>query len=297
MLDPSWLWALFTIIAAAAQTVRNATQRELTAKLGTVGATHVRFLFGFPFALVFLAGVMIALGQGLPRPPPMFWPWVIVGAVAQVGATALMLAAMTDRSFVVVYAYIKTEPVQVALFGLVFLGDEVTPGMAAAIVTATAGVVIMAIKPDTPSSLAATLLGLAAGVMFALSAVAFRGAILHLGDSSYVMAATLTVVVGLMLQSVLLSLYLRMREPEVLVVIVRAWRPSLFAGFMGALASQFWFLAFALATAASVRTLALVEVLFAQAISRFAFRQRTSLQEGAGIVLIVIGVTLVLWAQ
>jgi len=202
MLDPSWLWALFTIIAAAAQTVRNATQRELTAKLGTVGATHVRFLFGFPFALVFLAGVMIALGQGLPRPPPMFWPWVIVGAVAQVGATALMLAAMTDRSFVVVYAYIKTEPVQVALFGLVFLGDEVTPVMATAIVTATAGVVIMAIKPGTPSSLAATLLGLAAGAMFALSAVAFRGAILHLGGSSYIMAATLTVVVGLMLQSV-----------------------------------------------------------------------------------------------
>ena len=297
MLDPSWLWALFTIVAAAAQTVRNATQRELTAKLGTVGATHVRFLFGFPFALIFLAGVMIALGQEPPRPPPMFWPWVIVGAVAQVGATALMLAAMTDRSFVVVYAYIKTEPVQVALFGLVFLGDAVTPVMAAAIVTATAGVVIMAIKPDTPSSLTATLLGLAAGAMFALSAVGFRGAILSLGGSSYVMAATLTVVVGLMLQSILLSLYLRVRDPEVLAVMVRAWRPSLFAGFMGALASQFWFLAFALATAASVRTLALVEVLFAQAISRFVFRQRTGLQEGAGIVLIVIGVILVLWAQ
>src|SRR5947199_370873 len=177
MLDPSWLWALFTIIAAAAQTVRNATQRELTAKLGTVGATHVRFLFGFPFALVFLAGVMIALGQGLPRPPPMFWPWVIVGAVAQVGATALMLAAMTDRSFVVVYAYIKTEPVQVALFGLVFLGDAVTPAMAAAIVIATAGVMIMALKPGTAMGLRATLLGLAAGAMFAASAIGFRGAI------------------------------------------------------------------------------------------------------------------------
>src|SRR5262252_9685791 len=99
----NWLWALCTLIAAAAQTMRNATQRELTAKLGTVGATHVRFLFGFPFALVFLAGAMVALGQGLPRPPPMFWPWVVVGAVAQVGATLLMLAAMTDRSFVVVY--------------------------------------------------------------------------------------------------------------------------------------------------------------------------------------------------
>jgi drug/metabolite transporter (DMT)-like permease len=297
MLDPSWLWALFTIIAAAAQTVRNATQRELTAKLGTVGATHVRFLFGFPFALVFLAAVMLALGQELPRPPASFWPWVIIGALAQVGATALMLAAMNDRSFVVIYAYIKTEPVQVALFGLLFLGDVVTPWMAAAIVTATAGVVIMAIKPGTLSSLTATLLGLAAGAMFALSAVGFRGAILRLGGPSYVMAATVTMVVGLMLQSVLLSLYLRLRDPEDLAAIVRAWRPSLFAGFMGALASQFWFLAFALATAASVRTLALVEVLFAQAISRFVFKQAMTAREAVGIMLIVIGVALLLWAQ
>jgi drug/metabolite transporter (DMT)-like permease len=110
------------------------------------------------------------------------------------------------------------------------------------------------------------------------------------------MAATFTVVVGLMLQSVLLSLYLWQRDPDVLLSIVRAWRPSLFAGFMGALASQFWFLAFALATAASVRTLALVEVLFAQAISRFAFNQPTTAREAVGVVLIVLGVVLLLWA-
>jgi drug/metabolite transporter (DMT)-like permease len=222
---------------------------------------------------------------------------VVAGALTQIGATALMLAAMNDRSFVVVYAYIKTEPVQVALFGLVFLGDVVTPGMAAAILVATAGVIIMAIKPDTPSSLTATLLGLAAGAMFALSAVGFRGAILRLEGESYVMAATITVVVGLLLQSLLLTAYLRLRDPEVLAAIVRAWRPSLVAGFMGALASQFWFLALALAAAASVRTLALVEVLFAQAISRFVFKQAMTAREAAGIVLIVVGVALLLWAH
>ena len=297
MFDASWLWAVFTVVAAAAQTVRNATQRELTARLGTVGATHVRFLFGFPFALVFLAGVMLALGQELPRPPPIYWPWVIAGALTQIAATALMLAAMNDRSFVVVYAYIKTEPVQAALFGLVFLGDVVTPAMAAAILIATAGVVIMALKPGTSSDLKATLLGLAAGAMFAASAVGYRGAILGLALPSYVMAATFTLAVGLVLQSALLSLYLWLRNPDVLAAIVRAWRPSLFAGFMGALASQFWFLAFALATAASVRTLALVEVLFAQAISRFAFKQATTPREALGIALIVIGVVLLLWAQ
>jgi len=295
MFDPLWLWAVFTIVAAAAQTVRNAAQRELTARLGTVGATHVRFLFGFPFALIFLAGVMIALGQGLPQPPPAFWPWVVLGALTQVAATALMLAAMNDRSFVVVYAYIKTEPVQAALFGLVFLGDVVTPGMAAAILIATSGVVTMALKPGTSMDVRATLLGLAAGAMFALSAVGFRGAILSLGLPSYVMAATFTLVVGLVMQSALLSLYLWLRNPDVLVSIMRAWRPSLFAGFMGALASQFWFLAFALATAASVRTLALVEVLFAQAISRFAFKQATTPREAVGVVLIVVGVLLLLW--
>ena len=34
---------------AAGQVLRNAQQKELTATLGTVGATHVRFLFGLPF--------------------------------------------------------------------------------------------------------------------------------------------------------------------------------------------------------------------------------------------------------
>src|SRR5437899_435378 len=195
MLDSSWLWIVFTVIAAAAQTVRNAAQRELTATLGTVGATHVRFLFGFPFALLFLAIVLFASGVAVPRPDAIYWAWVLGGAVTQIAATALMLSAMNDRSFVVVTGYLWP------------------------------------------------------------------------------------------------------RNPEVMRAIARAWRPSLLAGFLGALASQFWFLAFALATAASVRTLALVEVLFAQAISRFVFRQATTPREAFGVVLIVIGVVLLLWAQ
>src|SRR5690242_11790925 len=107
------LWAVFTLIAAAAQTARNAMQRELTATLGTVGATHVRFLFGFPFALVFLAGLMAVTGDRLPAVPAIYWPWVIGGALGQIAATATMLSVMGQRSFVVAYAYIKTEPVQV----------------------------------------------------------------------------------------------------------------------------------------------------------------------------------------
>jgi drug/metabolite transporter (DMT)-like permease len=305
----SWLWVVFTVIAAFMQTLRNAMQRELTGKLGTVGATHVRFLFGFPFVIVFLLGVMLATGASLPRPGPLFWPWAILGAFAQVAATALMLAAMGERSFVVTIAYIKTEPIQVAVFGLLFLGDTLTVPMMTAIIVATSGVVIMSTKIPHPSlprkrgregwglgGIRPTLIGLASGGMFALSAIGFRGAILDLALPNYVMAATSTLAVGIAVQAVVLSVYLALRSPTVLFAIFRAWKPSLSAGLAGAVASQFWFLAFALATAASVRTLALIEVLFAQLVARIAFGQRTSAREALGMLLVVGGVALLLWA-
>jgi drug/metabolite transporter (DMT)-like permease len=291
------LWAVFTLIAAAAQTARNAMQRELTATLGTVGATHVRFLFGFPFALLFLLGLLAVTGDHLPAVPSAFWPWVIGGALGQIAATALMLSAMGERSFVVAYAYIKTEPVQVALFGLIFLGDKITPLSATAILIATIGVIVISLKPRTGAGTTrSTLIGLAGGTMFALSAISYRGAILSLGLADFVLAATFTVTVGLVIQAALLSAFLALRDPEVLRAIARAWKPSLFAGFMGAFASEFWFLAFAITTAANVRTLALVEVLFAQGVTRFVFKQPTTQREGVGIVLVVIGVALLVWA-
>ena len=297
MSGSSWLWVVFTLIAAAAQTARNAAQRELTATLGTAGATHVRFLFGVPFGLLFLALVLIATGLPLPRPGLVYWPWVLVGGLSQIAATALMLTAMGGRSFVVVYAFIKTEPVLVALFGLVLLGDVVTPPMAVAILIATVGVVVMSLRPDAAEGrLKPTLLGVTAGGLFGLSAIGYRGAILSLEGPHYVLAASFTVVIGLAIQSGVMSLYLWLKSPGALTAIFRAWRPSLFAGFTGALASQFWFLAFAVATAASVRTLALVEVLFAQVISSFMFKQPTKPREALGIVFIIAGVGLLLWA-
>jgi drug/metabolite transporter (DMT)-like permease len=112
----------------------------------------------------------------------------------------------------------------------------------------------------------------------------------------FVMAATFTLAVGLVMQAALLSIYLAFRDPNVLREIARAWKPSVFAGFMGAFASEFWFLGFAITSAANVRTLALVEVLFAQGVTRFVFKQPTTRRELAGIVLVVVGVALLVWA-
>ncbi|MGZ8330990.1 MAG: DMT family transporter [Rhodoplanes sp.] len=297
MPDASWLWAVFTVIAAAAQTVRNATQRQLTRDLGTVGATHVRFLFGLPFAFGFLALTIVATGASPPRPHAAFFVWVFAGAATQIVATAMMLAAMRERSFAVTIAYTKTEPVQVALFGLVFLGDRLTLWMTIAIVIATGGVMAMSVRPGRNGEVRPVLLGLTAGGFFAFAAVCYRGAIVDLAAPDFLMAASFTLCVALTLQAALLSLYLFVRERSVLLAIAQAWSASLLAGFMGALASQFWFLGFALTSAANVRTLGLVEVLFAQAASRFVFGQRASPREAMGMLLIVAGVALLLSSQ
>src|SRR5947199_5561032 len=289
------LWIPFTLTAALAQVARNAMQRQLTAPLGTWGATNIRFLFGFPFSLVFFAVVIAATGDRVPWPAAAFWPWLLLGALSQIAATGLMLVAMNDRSFVVTTAYLKTEAIQTAIFGFVFLGDHLTWLKVAAIVVATVGVVVTALRPGGEKSFAElkpTIIGLGAAAAFALSAVGFRGAVIVVPGVSFVTAASYTLVLGLFVQTLVLTIYLLVRAPDVLRKILGLWKPSILAGFMGAFASQFWFLAFALTAAANVRTLELVEVLFGQAVAYYSFKQSLSGRELLGIALIVIGVAL-----
>ncbi len=295
MFTAASLWIPFTIVAALGQVARNAMQRSLTGPLGTWGATNIRFLFGFPFSLVFFAVVVMVTGDRVTWPVAAFWPWLLLGALSQIVATGLMLLAMNERSFVVTTAYLKTEAIQTAIFGFVFLGDHLTWLKVLAIFIATAGVVLTALRPGGEKGFAElrpTLIGLVAAGCFALSAIGFRGAIITVPNVSFVTAASTTLVWGLFVQTLVLTVYLLARAPEVLKAIFGLWRPSMLAGFMGAFASQFWFLAFALTAAANVRTLALIEVLFAQAVSYYSFKQPVSPREGLGILLIVAGVAL-----
>ncbi|MGN6410725.1 MAG: EamA family transporter [Nitrobacter sp.] len=289
------LWIPFTVTAAFGQVARNAMQRSLTAPLGTWGATNIRFLFGLPFSLVFFAVVIAFTGDPVPWPVVAFWLWLLLGALCQIVGTGLMLLAMNDSSFVATTAYLKTEAIQTAIFGFVFLGDHLTWLKVVAILIVTLGVIVTALRPAGAKGFAELkpmVLGLVAAACFALSAVGFRGAIIAVPGVSFVTAASYTLVLGLVVQTAVLTAYLLLRAPEVPKRILRLWRPSLFAGFLGAFASQFWFLAFALTAAANVRTLALVEVLFAQAVSYYSFKQPLSMREFGGIVLIVIGVGL-----
>lgn len=304
-------WVFFTVAAAAMQTLRNALQRKLTRQLGTLGATHVRFLFGLPFALCFLLATWWMTDLPGAQISARSMAWTLMGGLSQIGATALMLAAMRQRAFVIATAYIKTEPLQIALFAFVFLGERMGLWANVAMALATLGVLLMSWPSKAVSQSQsdeatqedgsffsrhmAAFQGIAAGALFAMSAVGFRGGILALGDGPFYVRATLTLAIALVIQTTVLTAWLLWRHPGVMTAILRAWKTSLLAGATGAIASQLWFFAFALQSAAAVRTLALIELLFAQIASRTLFSQRLSPREGLGLGLMVIGLLAMAW--
>jgi uncharacterized membrane protein len=298
--DFSWIWIPIVLAAAAAQTVRNAAQKNLTQSAGTLAATSVRFIYGLPFAVIALTLIGGFSADPWPSANATFIAWVAFGAVAQLAATALLLAAMQQRSFIVAVAYSKTEVLQVALFSALLLGEPVRGASAVAIIIASLGVLILSVKRGVVGTgllggwLSPTaLLGVASGAGFGLSAVGYRGAALALGTMPPWLAGAYTLVWAQTIQSVLIGGYLAWREPEALRQVTLAWRVSLLAGFAGALASFGWFTAFAMRNAADVRTLALVEVLYGYAVSRRLFKENTTGQETLGIVLLVIGIIII----
>ncbi|MFZ9509098.1 MAG: EamA family transporter [Burkholderiaceae bacterium] len=291
-----WYWIAFTVAAAAAQSARNAMQRELTSVLGTVGATQVRFLYGLPFGVLFLGIAITVTGDPIPDFQAVSVAWTAAGALAQVVATALMLAAMKERSFVVTTALVKAEPVWVAIMGFALLGETFGWPLLAGIALATAGVLWLSWPAAGAGwSLRPIALGLASGAVFAASAIAFRAAMLSIDSGeAFVVKATAVMALSLAMQVVALVGWMLVANRTLLMEVLKVWRPSLATGLLAATGSQCWFLAFAIETPAKIRTLGLIEIVFAQIISRRIFSQQQNRRELIGMAVLLAGVVLVL---
>lgn len=294
-----WAWIPITLGAALAQTLRNAAQRHLTSDLGALGATLVRFLYGLPFAVIWLAVAWLGFAHGgaWPAITLSFLIWTVVAALSQIAATALLLRNMEERNFAIGVAYSKSEIIQVALFGLVLLGDRVSVVAVVSIVVASVAVMLLSL-PAGNRSLAAiacgwtsrsAMLGLGSGAAFGMAAVGYRGAALALATPSVVFAAAESLVWAQTFQTILLGSYLAWRQRTVVIAVIEAWRVSLLAGAMGAIGSACWFTAMAMQPVARVRTLALVELYFSYVVSRRVFRERLGGAELVGLVLLAVG--------
>ena len=296
------LWIPITLAAAALQTARNAFQRGLTGALSPLGATSTRFVFGLPFAALWAIAVFHLTATPLPAPEAAFFAWATLGGVAQIAGTACLLHLFQLRNFAAGIAFSKSEVLQVAVFGLVVLGDAITALAAGSIAVATAGLVLLARETgalDWRGALASlggrpALLGLATGGCYAIAAVGFRAASLSLG-LPFVVSAAATLVVSMAIQSAVVLALLRVREPGQVGAVAREWRRSLLPGLTGAAASACWFMAMTIEVAAYVRMLGLVEVLFGYGVAIFGLGERPGRREQIGTLLLVAAILGLLW--
>lgn len=299
--QPGWLWVPVVLFAALAQTFRNTAQRSLTTELGIWPATLVRFLYGLPFALIYLAALCLFFppARVLPQFSWTYVAWIGFGAAFQIGATAALLLAMEERNFAVAVTLAKTEVLQVGLFAAVFLHESPTALGLLAMVLATLGVVVLSLPARgqwlSPSAWLSrpALCGLAAGAGFALATVCFRGGALALDADSPWVSSAWGVLLAQGLQSVAMGAWVSLCTPQGLAPLWRTWRVSLLTGVMGAVASIAWFTGYALQGVGNVRTLGMVEVVFSYVISRRVFSEQIRWREKAGMAMMVTGLVLI----
>lgn len=280
------IWIPVTVFAAALQVARNAAQRSLMTGAGPWGATLVRFLFGLPFSLAFVA-VALAFMPLAPHWSPAYFGWAALGGAMQIGATAALLVSMQRSSFALGAAFQQSGLPFAAVLGLLFFGDDLAPHAWAGVLLATAGLLALSWPKRGVGAhdWTAAGLGTLSGFCFAISANAFRQGAHSLDSLHPIPSALVTVAVVQAMQSAALTLWLAVRDRASLGAALRSWRVSLGAGFFGAAASAGWFVALALAPAGLVRAVGVVEMPIAALAGRRLFAERVSpLQWIAGAV-------------
>lgn len=295
------LWIPLTIAAAFLQNLRTVLQKQLRATLSTNASSFARFAFGSPLVIVYIIALHGLAGLAWPTPNLRFVAWVAVGGVSQIVATSCLIYLFSFRNFAVGVAYSKTEVIQAAIFGLLFLDDRVTLWGATAIAIGTLGVMVISLTGGlgvrailSGWSERPALIGLASGALFGIAAVAFRAAALALGGSGFVMPAAYTLLWANLLQTVLMAAYLYARERDQLGKFVAAWRLSALTGAVGVIGSAMWFMAMTIQLVAYVRTLSLIELVFTFLFSWFYFKERARLREIVGIALLLVGIVMTL---
>jgi len=295
----NFAWVVATVMAATFQVARNGLQRSLMADAGPWGATLVRFLFGLPFSLILAAIAMAATPSARPTLSGAFWITAVLGAGAQILATASLLVAMRHAGFTVATALQQSSLPLAAILGLTVFHDRLGVVAWIGVAVCSVGLAMLAAlgpgrgmrRSSGPKPLWGSAFGLLSGLAFGFSLNAFRHAGETLEPSHPVYAAVVTVVVVQFVQSMTLGGALLAFRPAVVWAVLRSWRPSLGAGLCGALASTGWFVALALAAAAPVRAVGVIEAPIAALAGRRLFEERLSpiqLLAGAGVACGVV---------
>ena len=296
------LWIPLTIGAAFSQNIRSALQKHLNSDLSTLGAAYVRFIYAVPVALVYFIGLTVYTGHPFPEFGSSFLIYALLGGLCQILFTVFFLWRFSFHNFAVGTSFSKLETVIVALFGLLLLGDKLTGIVVFAIAISATGLVILSVgqsKLNIRSMLSGlwrlpTVIGLACATWLGLSVVFFRAASLSLHLDQYLIAASFTLLLVLIMQSLVMGVGMALRDLNSLKLVFVHWRSASLVGISGAIASIGWFSAFTLQNATYVRALGQVELLFTFVATVFWFRESITRVELLGIGLVSGSIILLL---
>ncbi len=290
-------WIPITIAAAFSQNLRFMLQKRLKdTRLSSTGATLARFVYSAPLVALILAGYLSATDQAIPVPGGRFFLFAFTGGIAQILATVCVIALFAERNFGVGITFKKTEVVLTALVGLVVLGEGVGLAGVLAIAVGFLGLILLSDPPSGGKTgwkrffNRAAALGLGAGLLFAFSAIGYRGATLALTTEDVVARAGFTLAVVTAFQSIVMMIWMSLREKGEITRVFTAWRVGALVGLSSMVGSFCWFTAFALQNAALVKALGQVELLFSYAATLFVFREKVTGREYAGTALILVSV-------
>ncbi len=277
-------------------------QKHLKGRLSTLGAAYIRFLYALPFAFIYLAGLQIYSSQTLPSLNSEFLIFSLLGGICQILFTVFLLWLFSFHNFAVGTTFSKLETIMVAVFGLLLLGDHLAPLVILAIILSSIGLIVLSagqskLKISTLLSglwKLPTLIGLACASWLGLSVVFFRAASLSLNLDNYLLSASFTLVIVLILQTVIMGIGLFFRDRDDFIRVFTHWRPAALVGGFGALTSIGWFTAFTLQNATYVRALGQIELVFTFIATLFFFREKITSLEYTGIALIIGSIILVL---
>ncbi len=298
------LWIIITVAAAFLQNFRSALQKALKGRLSNWGATSSRFFFAAPLAVLLVVVLRYGLDYQLPVPNMEFAGFVILGSIGQITATALLLYLFSFHNFAVGTIFSRTEAAQSALFGILILGDTFSFNVGVAVAISLIGIFLISMPKQNASGFKGfrlfertTLIGLASGAIFGITAVAYRGASLALPSGTFFVRAAITLAVASVFQSLVMAVYLRLREPGEVSRVFANWRFAGLAGATGMLASFGWFMAMTLQTAVMVKAVAQIEIIFTFIATIFVFKETVKLRETLGILLIVLAILIIVLLQ
>ncbi|WP_027243448.1 DMT family transporter [Leisingera daeponensis] len=296
-------WIPVSIAAASFQTVRFMLQKVLSSvTLSPGGATFARFLYSAPFILAGLALYLAASDQTLPPLTPAFWIYAAIGGTAQILATVCVVALFKQRNFAVGITFKKTEVIQTAIVGLAVLGDPVSLGGWVAILIGLAAVLVLSRAPDAAGAWwrhltnRAAQLGLGSGVLFAFSAVSYRGASLQLGDLEPAFRAAVTLAAVVSLQTLFMGAWLGLRDRGEIARVWAARKVAVWVGLTSMGGSFCWFWAFTLQNAAYVKAVGQVELLLSLLASVLFFKEKVTGRELAGMGLLIVSILVLVLA-